>query len=47
MLAEKLEQANNPAEYLQYAQAGHGVFNEENRQELYQGLLDFLNEHLK
>ncbi|BBO29662.1 peptidase S9 [Alteromonas sp. I4] len=47
VLAEKLEQANNPAEYLQYAQAGHGVFNEENRQELYQGLLDFLNEHLK
>lgn len=47
VLAEKLEQANNPAEYLQYAQAGHGVFNEENRQELYQGLLDFLIEHLK
>lgn len=47
VLAEKLEQANNPAEYLQYAQAGHGVFNEENRQELYQGLLDFLNEYLK
>ncbi|SHF81500.1 Dipeptidyl aminopeptidase/acylaminoacyl peptidase [Marisediminitalea aggregata] len=47
VLAEKLEQANNPAEYLQYAQAGHGVFDEENRQELYQGLLDFLNEHLK
>jgi dipeptidyl aminopeptidase/acylaminoacyl peptidase len=46
-LAEKLEEAGNAPEYLQYSQAGHGVFDEGDRQELYQGLLDFLDENLR
>lgn len=33
--------------YLKYGQAGHGVYNEENRKELYQGMLNFLTDNLK
>lgn len=46
-LAEKLEDSGNAPEYLQYSQAGHGVFDEGDRQEMYQGLLDFLNTNLQ
>lgn len=47
VLAEKLEAAGNKPIYLQYAQAGHGVYDEKSRMELYQGLLDFLDKNLK
>ncbi|WP_239059297.1 alpha/beta hydrolase family protein [Alteromonas hispanica] len=46
-LSEALIKAGNPPEYLQYSQAGHGVFDEEDRRELYQGLIDFLDKNLK
>ncbi|MGQ8367259.1 alpha/beta hydrolase family protein [Glaciecola sp. 1036] len=46
-LAERLKKVNNPPVYLQYSQAGHGVFDEEDRQEMYQGLLDFLDANLR
>lgn len=46
-LSERLTAAGKPPVYLQYKQAGHGVYDEENRRELYQGLLDFLDTHLK
>ena len=45
-LAEKLEEVGNAPQYLQYSQAGHGVFDEGDRQELYQGLLNFLDANL-
>lgn len=45
-LAEKLAKVNNPPVYLQYSQAGHGVYDEGDRQELYQGMLDFLSTNL-
>ena len=47
VLAEKLEDAGNPAVYLKYRQAGHGVYDEENQQELYEGVLKFLEQNLK
>lgn len=46
-LSEALTKVGNPPKYLKYSQAGHGVFDEEDRRELYQGLLDFLDENLK
>ncbi|WP_394222451.1 alpha/beta hydrolase family protein [Alteromonas gracilis] len=46
-LSEKLTSLRNAPVYLQYSQAGHGVYDEGNRQELYQGLLDFLSTNLK
>lgn len=46
MLAKKLKSVGNAPEYLQYSQAGHGVYDESNRQELYQGLLNFLDKNL-
>jgi len=33
--------------YLKYKQAGHGVYDEQNRKELYQGLLNFLARNIK
>jgi dipeptidyl aminopeptidase/acylaminoacyl peptidase len=45
-LADKLSAAGKPPVYLQYKQAGHGVYDEEDRAELYQGLLDFLAENI-
>ena len=45
-LADKLAKENNPPVYLQYSQAGHGVYDEGDRQELYQGMLDFLSTNL-
>ncbi len=46
-LSKALIKAGNPPEYLQYSQAGHGVFDEEDRRELYQGLINFLDQNLK
>ncbi|WP_334019744.1 alpha/beta hydrolase family protein [Alteromonas sp. S015] len=46
-LFEKLTSLGKDPVYLQYSQAGHGVYDESNRQELYQGLLDFLGTNLK
>ncbi|MEQ3638286.1 MAG: prolyl oligopeptidase family serine peptidase [Alteromonas sp.] len=46
-LSQALIRAGNPPEYLQYSQAGHGVFDEEDRRELYQGLINFLDKNLK
>ena len=45
-LADRLTAAGKAPVYLQYRQAGHGVYDEENRAELYQGLLDFLGENI-
>ena len=46
-LSQALIRAGNPPEYLQYSQAGHGVFDEGDRRELYQGLINFLDKNLK
>ncbi|WP_334032108.1 alpha/beta hydrolase family protein [Alteromonas sp. P256] len=46
-LSKALIRAGNPPEYLQYSQAGHGVFDEGDRRELYQGLINFLDKNLK
>ena len=46
-LSERLTAAGKPPVYLQYKQAGHGVYDEGNRRELYQGVLDFLDTNLK
>ncbi|MDO6566951.1 prolyl oligopeptidase family serine peptidase [Alteromonas sp. 1_MG-2023] len=46
-LSKALIKLGNPPVYLQYSQAGHGVFDEEDRRELYQGLIEFLDENLK
>lgn len=45
-LADRLTAVGKEPVYLQYRQAGHGVYDEENRAELYQGLLDFLAENI-
>lgn len=47
VLKEKLEAVNNPPVYLKYRQSGHGVWNEESRMDLYNGLQEFLSTHLK
>jgi len=41
-----LKKANNPAEWLYLADAGHGAFSVENRTEVYQRLLKFLDENI-
>lgn len=43
LMKEKLEAADNAPVYLRYRQSGHGVWNEESRIEMYQGMLDFLD----
>lgn len=46
LMYESLKAAGKEPVYLKYRQAGHGVFNQENRLELYSGLLNFLNKNL-
>ena len=46
-LSERLTAAGKPPVYLQFKQAGHGVYDEGNRRELYQGVLNFLETNLK
>jgi len=41
-----LKKAKNPAEWLYLNDAGHGAFSVENRTKVYEGLLNFLNEHI-
>ncbi|MFT6407132.1 MAG: dipeptidyl aminopeptidase/acylaminoacyl peptidase [Arenicella sp.] len=41
-----LKKANNPAEWLYLADAGHGAFSVKNRTKVYEGLLKFLDENI-
>nr|WP_241664595.1 prolyl oligopeptidase family serine peptidase [Ningiella ruwaisensis] len=43
VLAEKLSKAGNEPFYLQYAQAGHGMYDESDKKEMHQDLINFLD----
>lgn len=47
VLYKKLEELGKPPVYLKYKQAGHGVYNEDSRADLYEGLIEFLDRNLK
>lgn len=45
-LAEELTKVGKTPKYLRFSQSGHGVYSEKDQLELYQGLLDFLEENI-
>lgn len=46
LLRDKFEQANKPYKWLTKPKEGHGFYNEENRLDLYNQMLDFLEKHI-